>query len=284
MTRQAPADSGTSTSAFTSTSTSTTGTVAHVLALALRLPWTVWLLVQVAAVAPVGICLLVAAFAGEASGTGVLRYALGAVAALGVQNGYTWALRRHIGPEHASPADAVTHARGGAAASLVGLVAAGYAGTLLAVSWLGFGAALFSATVLDWLDGPLARRAGTTRLGGALDIEVDSWLTLWCAAGAVAWGGLPWWCLIPPLAHYLLPVYALRHGRLPAGGGPAWSRAAGVAQMTVLLSALLPDGSLLWPWRVFALTALALPVCAFQLAAVLAGYWTMRKSVCSAAA
>jgi phosphatidylglycerophosphate synthase len=265
--RPAPADTG----------DSTTRSAIPLLAPVLRTPWVVWLPVQAAGVAPVGVSLLVAALAGGAGGATVLRYGLGAIAALAVQNGYTWALRRRIGPERASPADAITHARGAVAAGLTGLVAAGYAGTPSAAGWLAFDLALLAATLLDWLDGPLARRAGPTRVGGALDIEADSWLTLWCAAGAVAWGGLPWWCLVPPVAHYLQPVYALRHGRLPAGGGPTWTRVTGVAQMTVLLGALLP---LAVPWRIPALTIAAIPVSAAQLVAILASHWTMRKSVC----
>ncbi|HEU5441541.1 MAG TPA: hypothetical protein VFU88_19815, partial [Ktedonobacterales bacterium] len=100
----------------------------------------------------------------------------------------------------------------------------------------------------------------------ALDIEADSWLTLWCAAAAVAWGGLPWIVLLPPLAHYLHPALALRRGRLPAGGGPWWARATGVAQMALLLGALAPITA---PWRDTLLMTAAWPVALAQLAVML---------------
>ena len=50
--------------------------------------------------------------------------------------------------------------------------------------WIGWLMPLLGVT--DWLDGSLARRAGPTRLGSVLDIEADSWLTLWSATGTVA--------------------------------------------------------------------------------------------------
>jgi hypothetical protein len=73
-----------------------------------------------------------------------------------------------------------------------------------------------------------------------VDIEADSWLTLWAATGAVAWGELPGWCLGPPLLHYLHPARALLAGNLPAGDGAWWARAAGAAQMALFLAALAP--------------------------------------------
>ncbi len=150
---------------------------------------------------------------------------------------------------------------------LVGLVASGVADRLGAAGWLACAAALLGATVTDWLDGPLARRYGPTRLGGALDIETDSWLTLWSAAAAIAVGGLALWCLAPPLARYLHPARALLRGGLPAGGGPWWGRASGVAQMALFIAALLP---VQFPLRDATLAAVSLPICAAQLIVQLA--------------
>jgi hypothetical protein len=149
-----------------------------------------------------------------------LRFAAGAALAAGLQWLVIGALRRHIGPERASPADLVTLLRAALGMLLVGLVASGVADRLGAAGWLAFAAALLGATVTDWLDGPLARRYGPTRLGGALDIETDSWLTLWSAAAAIALGGLALWCLAPPLARCCAvgcPPAVARGGAVSAG-------------------------------------------------------------------
>src|SRR5581483_5836458 len=86
---------------------------------------------------------------------------------------------------------------------LVGLVASGVRDRRGPGGVLAWSLALFGATVLDWLDGPLARRTGATRHGVILDIEADSWLTLWSAVAATCWGGLPRWVMLPPLLRYL---------------------------------------------------------------------------------
>ena len=88
-------------------------------------------------------------------------------------------------------------------------------------------ALLLGCTVCDWLDGPLARRLGPTRLGGVLDLEADSWLTLWGAVAGVRLGGLPAVSLLPPALRY--PLAAGRPSDLRQ-----WQRAAGVAQMVVI--------------------------------------------------
>src|SRR5437588_12900107 len=88
-------------------------------------------------------------------------------------------------------------------------------------------ALLLGCTVCDWLDGPLARRLGPTPLGAALDLEADSWLTLWGAAAAYRLGGVPGPSLLPPALRY----------PLAAGSGVrlgTWERAAGVAQMVAI--------------------------------------------------
>jgi len=151
-------------------------------------------------------------------------------------------MRRRIGPERLTPADLLTIERGLCGGLLAGLRAAGLRDRAGRAGWLGFLAALWGATASDWLDGPLARCHGPTHLGGVLDIEADSWLTLWAAAAAVRWGGLPGWCLAAPLARYAHTTRALLAGRVPTGGGPWWARATGSAQMALLLGALAPVG------------------------------------------
>jgi phosphatidylglycerophosphate synthase len=169
-----------------------------------------------------------------------LRYLAGFVAATTAQEAFVRAMRRRIGPEQTSPADLLTLGRGMCGAILAGVVASGVRDRAGAAGWLGCLATLLGATALDWLDGPLARRHGATRLGAVVDIEADSWLTLWAATGAVRWGELPGWCLVPPLLHYLHPIRALLAGDLPAGAGAWWARAAGAAQMALFLAALAP--------------------------------------------
>jgi len=121
--------------------------------------------------------------------------------------------------------NALTLSRAGAAAMACGTAfsGAGRRSTLVAL--------LFGCTVCDWLDGPLARRLGPTRLGALLDIEADSWLTLWGAAAAYRVGGLPGGALLAPALRYPLVAGA------PGGRPPhrAWQRAAGVAQMGVIV-------------------------------------------------
>lgn len=193
-----------------------------------------------------------------------LRFLAGLSMALLAQGLFLRAMRRRIGVEHPTPADVLTLLRAATGGVLAGLMLASIRDRMGLAGWLACIAALLAATIYDWLDGPLARRFGPTRLGGVLDIEADSWLTLWCAVSAVAWGGLPWWCLLPPLARYVLPVRTLLRGELPAGGGPWWWRVTGVAQMALLLAALVP---LQAHWRDVALAAAA-PISGAQMVAV----------------
>jgi phosphatidylglycerophosphate synthase len=190
----------------------------------------------------------------------------GLAASLLLQNGFIWAVRRHIGAEDTSAADLLTICRASIGALLAALCVTGFHTRLSLVGWMAWGLALAGATALDWLDGPLARHLGPTKLGSVLDIEADSWLTLWCATGAVAWADLAWWCLLPPVVRYLAPVRALFHGRLPEGGGPWWSRVTGTAQMALLLGALAP---VTWPGRDALLLAVAIPISGAQLVAML---------------
>lgn len=180
-------------------------------------------------------------FLGRAYGGWVVaRYLAGFGGAMCAQQVALNVMRRRIGPERPNVADLLTYTRATCGAVLIGLLVSGVRDRTGPAGRLGYAASLLGATALDWLDGPLARRAGSTHLGATLDIEADSWLTLWCAAAATAWGDLPRWCLLPPLLRYLDPLFALRAGGLPAGGGPWWTRATGAAQMALFLTVLAP--------------------------------------------
>jgi phosphatidylglycerophosphate synthase len=193
-----------------------------------------------------------------------IRYLVGFTLALAAQRAFISAMIHKIGREQSSLADALTLSRGANGAVLAGLLTSGVRDRKGVVGRIGWLMALLGVT--DWLDGTLARRAGPTRLGGVLDIEADSWLTLWSAAGAVAWGNLPAWCILPTIIRYLDPLHALMHGKLPQGGGPWWCRVTGTGQMGLLFLALTPID---FPRRKQILTAVALPVSSAQCAAVL---------------
>lgn len=195
------------------------------------------------------------------------RFLSGLAAGLAIQMMFVRAMRRRIGPEPVSPADLLTLCRATMGSVLAGLVVqkdvdrSDRAGRL---AWIG---TLLAATVTDWLDGPAARYFGATRLGGALDIEADSWLTLWSAAAGVTWGDLPLFCALPPLLRYARPMLALRHGRIPAGGDPWWGQATGAAQMALIVGTLAPFHGKLRQ-KLVALTAV--PVSTAQLVTVVA--------------
>jgi len=193
----------------------------------------------------------------------VIRYLAGLTTALATQRAFLSAMIRKIGPEQSSLADGLTLCRAATGAVLAGLVTSGICDRKGIAGWTGWLMPLLGVT--DWLDGSIARHVGSTRLGGMLDIEADSWLTLWCAAGAVAWGDLPRWCLLSPIIHYLDPLLALLQGKLPQGGGPWWSRIVGASQMGLLIVALAPID---WRQRKQMLTAASLPVISGQCAAI----------------
>ena len=91
----------------------------------------------------------------------------------------------------------------------------------------------------DWLDGPVARLDGATALGAILDIEADSWLTLWAAVAAWRLGALPSWSVLSPLLRYLIPVVQTQlKGHRPVDR--PWQRTAAGLQMLVLALALVP--------------------------------------------
>lgn len=137
-----------------------------------------------------------------------------------------------------TPANLLTLSRAGAASWLCGYAASPRPGRNRALAWA---ALLWGVTVSDWLDGPIARHFGPTRFGAVLDLEADSWLTLWAAVAAWRSGGLPAYCLIAPLARYLVRG---RRGFSTPMATARWQKAAGAAQMVVLTGALAPSRSL----------------------------------------
>jgi phosphatidylglycerophosphate synthase len=149
---------------------------------------------------------------------------------LALQAAFLAVAARRLGGPVITPANLVTLSRGLAAALLCGTAFSGHG---LGAAWP---ALMAGCTVSDWLDGPLARRLGRpSRLGGVLDIEADSWLTLWASIAAHRRGGLSGFTVLGPTLRYLLTV-----GR--PGKVRHWQRAAGLTQMVVLCGALAP-----WP-------------------------------------
>ncbi len=169
-----------------------------------------------------------------------IRYLAGLGLAMKVQRVFLEAMIRRTGPKQVSLADVMTLSRAATGAILAGLIAAGIRNRTGMAGKLSWSLILLQATAIDWLDGPLARKIGPSQLGGVMDIEADSWLTLWSAISTVEWAGLPCWCLLPPIIRYLDPILDLRRGKLPRGGGPWWSRLTGTSQMILFLAALAP--------------------------------------------
>jgi phosphatidylglycerophosphate synthase len=141
---------------------------------------------------------------------------------------------QHSGPT-LTPANLLTLSRVGAAALLCGYAVRPRPGHRRTIAWL---ALLWGATFTDWLDGPLARRTGPTRLGSVLDLEADSWLTLWAAVASWRAGGLPAACLAAPIWRY---VVRWRRGFATPMATAGWQKAAGAVQMAVFAGALAPS-------------------------------------------
>lgn len=166
------------------------------------------------------------------------------------------ALRRRIGPEPNRWATLLTLSRLVTGCALVAFVLAGPRDRMRLATIVIWALVVLTATASDWLDGPLGRREGPTRFASSLDIESDSWLTLWSAMAAILLGDLPWIALLPPVVRYIHPLLTLREGKVPVGGGPWWSRVTGMTQMAVLMAAFAPVtghvrdtifGIVIWP-------------------------------------
>jgi phosphatidylglycerophosphate synthase len=177
------------------------------------------------------------------------RFAAGTTAALlGQQTLVGLALKRRSerngSRHHLTRVDAITLSRGATGALMTGLIASGVRDRRGLTGWIGWTALLYGAIVSDWLDGPIARRLGTSEAGAMFDIEADSWLTLCSSAAAVAWGDLPVYVIAPPVARYVR-IAALRRWvpyRQLVSGDPLWTRHIGMAQMMLFIAALAPFG------------------------------------------
>src|SRR5260370_11036230 len=129
----------------------------------------------------------------------MICFLAGLTLALTAQHSFLSAMMRKTGAQQASLADVLTLSRAAIGAVLAGLVASGIRDRTGMTGRLSWSMILLGATVLDWLDGPLGRRPGATRVGGALDIEADSSVTLVSATSAVALGDLSRSVSLPPL-------------------------------------------------------------------------------------
>jgi len=177
------------------------------------------------------------------------------------------ALRRRAGPEPNRWATVLTLSRLVTGCALAAFILSGardHMQTAAIVMWI---LVVLTATLSDWFDGVLGRKEGITSFASSLDIESDSWLTLWSAVAAILLGGLPWICLLPPVVRYIHPLLAVRAGKLPVGGGPWWSRVTGMTQMAVLMAGFAP---IVGPVRDAILGIVIWPVSLAQLATMLA--------------
>ena len=156
---------------------------------------------------------------------------LAAIASLGVTGAFVALAKRRSGDSLWRAANLITLSRAAAAAALAGQAARGQR---QAGAWA---ALVLGCTASDWLDGPVARRGGATQLGAILDIEADSWLTLWAAVAAWRSGALSAWCVAAPLARYPIRACWAAHRTM---GARRWQRVAGTMQMVALSGALAP--------------------------------------------
>jgi phosphatidylglycerophosphate synthase len=140
--------------------------------------------------------------------------------------------------------DGMTLTRGGAAAILLGSRAAGSDDRQGPAGWMAWFTLLYGAILCDWLDGPIARHRGTSRVGVIFDLEADSWLTLASALCAVGMGGLSRYVLVGPVGRYVMLgalVRTVPYGRFGTDQ-PAYVRRTGIAQMLLFIAALAPFG------------------------------------------
>jgi phosphatidylglycerophosphate synthase len=146
-------------------------------------------------------------------------------------------------PHSLDVVDLLTLSRGAAAALFIGLLSSGVRDRGGPAGWLAWVALLPSVTLTDWIDGPLARRRGPSALGTGLDIECDSWLSLWANCCASAWGGLSPLSITGSVGRYILPVAGRLNGRYCEAvelGKSWWARGTGIVHMTAIVVALAP--------------------------------------------
>ncbi|MCZ8130067.1 MAG: CDP-alcohol phosphatidyltransferase family protein [Steroidobacteraceae bacterium] len=167
-----------------------------------------------------------------------------AVAAVAIAAGGALAVLRHLPGRHPhprfGPANVVTLARAVPTALLAGLAVEPGAGTP-AVAWFAALAAL-AVTVLDGVDGRLARRRGVaSEFGARFDMETDSLLVLALAVLAWRWDRAGAWVLLSGLARYLFVAAGALAPWLRASLPPSRRRqVVCVVQIAVLLAVVAP--------------------------------------------
>ena len=200
--------------------------------------------VRITGAGVVAILLASVPFAREDRGRGV-RFAAAALGSFFVQQiVIARALaRRHDGePDDLDAVDAVTLSRG-VAASIVGASAlAGPRGRRSYAARMAWPLAVSGSTLTDWIDGPLARRRrrGPTRLGRALDLELDSWLTLATTFAGTRLGTLDAICLVTPSLRYLAMASRISYEDVHAVGKSDRARNLGITQMALALASFAP--------------------------------------------
>ena len=200
--------------------------------------------VRITGAGVVAILLASVPFAREDRGRGV-RFAAAALGSFFVQQiVIARALaRRHDGePDDLDAVDAVTLSRG-VAASIVGASAlAGPRGRRSYAARMAWPLAVSGSTLTDWIDGPLARRRGRgpTRLGRALDLELDSWLTLATTFAGTRLGTLDAICLVTPSLRYLAMASRISYEDVHAVGKSDRARNLGITQMALALASFAP--------------------------------------------
>lgn len=126
------------------------------------------------------------------------------------------------------------------------------------------------AAASDWIDGPLARRAGTASLRGAvLDTVADVAFVLGGLATAAAIGLVPW--IVPASIGASAGAYAVASRRAPAAGrGLARSRLGHWGGVLNYACLGVVAGAVAWPGTAWALPLAAASLCtaAVNLAAV----------------
>jgi phosphatidylglycerophosphate synthase len=204
------------------------------------------------------------------------RFAGTALGAFGIQQAAVRAALAHAPPGEPRDLDAVdalTLSRGLCAAIVAGMAASGVRDRRGYAARLAWPLALCGATLTDWIDGPLARRRGRgpSRLGGVLDLELDSWLTLATALAAARLGTLPTVCLVTPSLRYAAMLTPLSYADVFAVGKTDRARYLGITQMLLALASFAPFAGeptvriarsaslVLLPIHVVALLAAAVP-------------------------
>ena len=143
-------------------------------------------------------------------------------------------------PDDLDPVDALTLSRGLAASIVAAAAIAGPHDRRRYATRIAWPLALGGSTLTDWIDGPLARRRGPTRLGRVLDLELDSWLTLATTLAGTRLGTLDAICLVTPSLRYLAMASPISYEDVHAVGKSDRARNLGFTQMALALASFAP--------------------------------------------